>query len=253
MKSIIKNPLTISVYKGVKSLKAVKRIKEQMKFFKASEQKTKSRFTLRAEDELFCADDNTLNTGFDRHYVYHLAWAARVVREINPAEHTDISSLLYFPTILSAFVKVKFYDYRPAQLNLDNLISGHCDLTKLDFESSSIDSLSCMHTIEHIGLGRYGDPIDYDGDLKAIAELKRVVKNNGNLLFVVPIGKARIQYNAHRIYAYEQIINYFDGFTLKEFSLIPDSPRQGGLIRNATKEQSDMQDYGCGCFWFIKK
>jgi hypothetical protein len=253
IKSMIKNPFTIALYQGYISTKAKGRIREQLKAFKESAKKTKDRFLLKKEDELFCADDNTINTGFDRHYVYHLAWAARIVKEIDPKEHSDISSLLFFPTILSAFVKVNFYDYRPAQLNLDNLNSERCDLTKLHFESNSIESLSCMHTVEHIGLGRYGDPIDYDGDLKAIEELKRVVKVGGNLLFVVPIGKARIQYNAHRIYSYAQIKSYFDGFTLKEFSLIPDSAQQGGLIRNATEEQSNMQEYGCGCFWFIKK
>lgn len=253
IKSMIKNTLTIALYNVYKTLKANKKIKQQLNLFHSSENATKKRFLLKKEDELFCTDDNTINTGFDRHYVYHLAWAARIVKEINPKEHSDISSLLFFPTILSAFVKVKFYDFRPAQLNLDNLESLKCDLTQLHFKDNSIDSLSCMHTIEHIGLGRYGDPIDYDGDLKAIKELKRVVSIGGNLLFVVPIGKPRIQYNAHRIYGYDQIINYFEGFTLKEFSLIPDSQQQGGLIRNATKEQSDMQQYGCGCFWFIKK
>ncbi|NDC42314.1 MAG: DUF268 domain-containing protein, partial [Chitinophagia bacterium] len=56
----------------------------------------------------------------------------------------------------------------------------------LPFESDSIPSLSCMHTIEHVGLGRYGDQLDPQGDLKAIAELKRVVQPGGDLLFVTP-------------------------------------------------------------------
>ena len=85
---------------------------------------------------------------------------------------------------------------------------GSADLTQLHFESESIESLSCLHTVEHIGLGRYGDPIDYDGDLKAIRELKRVVVKGGSILFVVPVGKPKIIFNAHRIYSYEQIINY---------------------------------------------
>ncbi len=253
IKSMFKNALTISLYQGYKALKANKRIRKELELFKASEQKTKTRFALKPEDEILCAEDATVNTGFDRHYVYHLAWAARVVKEISPKVHSDISSLLFFPTMLSAFVKVNFYDFRPAQLNLDNLESKRCDLTQLHFEDNSIDCLSCMHTVEHIGLGRYGDPIDYDGDIKAMNELKRVVSIGGNLLFVVPIGKPRIQYNAHRIYSYDQIIEQFNGFELKEFSLIPDSQQQGGLIRNATKEQSNMQQYGCGCFWFIKR
>jgi Caenorhabditis protein of unknown function, DUF268. len=109
-----------------------------------------------------------------------------------------------------------------------------------------------MHVIEHIGLGRYGDPLDPDGDLKAISELQRVLAPEGDLLFVVPIGKPMIVFNAHRIYSYEQIAEYFSGFELKEFALIPDNPSEGGLIHDATKEQADSQTYGCGCFWFKK-
>lgn len=110
-----------------------------------------------------------------------------------------------------------------------------------------------MHVIEHIGLGRYGDPLDYDGDLRAIRELRRVVKPKGNLLFVVPVGKPRIQFNAHRIYSYEQIMKEFGDFDLREFCLIPDSAQTGGLVINATPALVAAQQYGCGCFWLQKK
>jgi hypothetical protein len=109
-----------------------------------------------------------------------------------------------------------------------------------------------MHVVEHIGLGRYGDPLDPDGDLKAISELKRVMAVGGSLLFVAPIGKSRIMFNAHRIYSYDQIMSYFSDLEAKEFTLIPDDPQDGGLINNATKEMADAQRYGCGCFWFRK-
>ena len=102
-------------------------------------------------------------------------------------------------------------------------------------------------------MGRYGDPLDPDGDLKAIAELKRVLARGRLLLFVVPIGKPKIMFNAHRIYAYAQIMSYFVDLGLKEFALIPDRSELGGLIYHATKEQADAQTYGCGCFWFQKQ
>jgi hypothetical protein len=101
-------------------------------------------------------------------------------------------------------------------------------------------------------LGRYGDPIDPEGDVGAAKELERVVKQGGSLLFVVPIGKPRIQFNAHRIYSYKMVLEMFPGLTLKEFSLIPDNALHTGLIYNATEVQSDKQEYGCGCFWFVK-
>jgi len=198
-----------------------------------------------------CIHDNTPSSNFDRHYIYHPAWAARILRKTNPNIHIDISSTLHFCTIVSGFIKMKFYDFRPAQINLSNLSSEHADLTHLQFESNSIMSLSCMHTVEHIGLGRYGDPIDPEGDIKAISELQRVLANNGNLLFVVPIGKSKIMFNAHRIYSYGQIINYFSNLELLEFCLVPDD-KQLGFIENASVELADQQNYGCGCFWFRK-
>lgn len=212
------------------------------------------RFSLSLTDAYPCIRDKTIKTGFDRHYVFHTSWAARKVKEINPAFHIDISSSLYFCGIVSAFVPIKFYDYRPAELNLSGLTSEHGDLMNLPFADNSVDSISCMHTIEHIGLGRYGDPIDPEGDLKAIKELIRVTKPGGSILFVTPIGgKAMIEYNAHRIYTYDYILEYFKGLELAEFSLIPESGNYGGLITNAKKEQADKEKYGCGCFWFKKK
>lgn len=211
------------------------------------------RFTLELRDLYPCLRDSTPDTHFDKHYIYHPAWAARVIAKTKPSIHIDISSTLNFCSILSAFVPVKFYDYRPANLSLQNLSSEHADLLSFPFASNSIESLSCMHTVEHIGLGRYGDPLDPDGDLKAIAELKRVLAVEGNLLFVVPIGGiAKIMFNAHRIYTYRQILEYFSDLRLVEFSLIPDIPQSNGLISNATEDDANRCSYGCGCFWFKK-
>jgi len=220
--------------------------------FKKLHNNSEKRFSLDFINLYPCVNDKTTNTGFDRHYIFHTAWAARKVREINPVIHYDISSSLYFNAIVSAFVPIKFYDYRPAALNLSNLESGEADLYKLPFESNSLQSLSCMHVIEHVGLGRYGDPMDYDGDLKAIEEIKRVLTSGGNLLFVVPIGKNIIMYNAHRIYTYNQIVSYFSDYTLQEFSLIPDDRQDDTIVENASEDYSNTQSYGCGMFWFKK-
>lgn len=226
-------------------------LKDYMQF-KSLLVQTAKRFPLRWKDRYPCLLDKVARTEFDPHYTYHPAWAARILAETKPVEHVDISSLLQFSTLLSAFIPVRFYDYRPASLNLNNLTSESADLLALPFSDGSVSSVSCMHVVEHVGLGRYGDPLDPDGDLKAIAELKRVIAPGGDLLFVVPIGQAKLMYNAHRIYSYQQVMDQFPNFTLKEFALIPDNSAEVGLCRHATKEMADKQEYGCGCFWFEK-
>ena len=220
------------------------------KFFKGS-QDSNSRFL--TVDKYPCYQDKTSTTEFDSHYIYHPAWATRVVKEISPQFHIDIGSTLHFSSILSAFFTTKFYDYRPANLLLDNLESGSADLTQLFFNTNEVESLSCMHTVEHVGLGRYGDPIDPEGDIKAMKELQRVVKPGGSLLFVTPVGKPKIAFNAHRIYSYKMIIENFNQMEVVEFSMIPDNAMEVGMIRNCPIDLVARQEYACGCFWLKKK
>ena len=198
-------------------------------------------------------DDATAKTGFDEHYIYHTAWAARILRDTKPAKHIDIGSALFFVSIASAHVPIEHYDYRPPDIKIDNVTAGAADLLALPFADSSIASLSCMHVVEHVGLGRYGDAIDPSGDHRAMAELGRVTAPGGQLLFVTPVGRPRIEFNAHRIYAYQAIIDQFPAFELAEFALIPDGRNGGGLIRHADPKLVAEQKYGCGCFHFRKR
>lgn len=186
----------------------------------------------------------------DMHYLYHPAWAARVLAKTKPERHVDISSYIFFNALVSAFIPIDFYDYHIWHINLDGLQSLQADLVNLDFDDGSILSLSCMHVVEHIGLGRYYEPLNPRGDLEAIAELKRVLAPQGNLLFVVPVGIPKIIFNLHRIYSYDQIISYFPELELVEFVLISDAT--GGFVKKNAAELADKQDYGCGCFWFRK-
>ena len=222
---------------------------EFRKFVGLQKESNKRFGLLEWKDSYPCLTDKTQNTSFDAHYIYHPAWAARIIAQNRPSLHTDISSTLHFCAIVSAFVPIDFYDYRPAELLLNNLKSNHGDLMNLPFPDHSVESLSCMHVVEHIGLGRYGDRLDPDGDLKAIVELKRVLARNGSLFFVTPVGKPNIRFNAHRIYSYDQIVSYFSELAIQEFSLVDD---HGQFITNADPAYANQQKYGCGCWWFKK-
>lgn len=245
IKSIIKRSLRVALSPFV--------IGSYIAFHRAEKRNSQiARFPMRFRDFYPQIKDKTLKTGFDRHYVYHTAWAARVLAETRPAEHIDISSSLYFNGIVSAFIPITFYDYRPADLELSGFRSERGDLMSLPFADKSLQSLSCMHTVEHIGLGRYGDPIDPDGDIKACKELSRVLAHGGSLLFVTPVaGRPKIEWNAHRIYTYDQVIDLFPDLAVKEFAIIPE--RQGPLIRNADPSLVSDETYACGCFHFVRE
>ncbi len=108
--------------------------------------------------------------------------------------HVDIGSSLFFVGNVSAYQPMVHYDYRPPALALPGVDVGAADLLNLAFADGSIASLSCMHVVEHVGLGRYGDTLDPAGDVKACAELSRVLAPGGQLLFVTPVGQASVHF-----------------------------------------------------------
>jgi len=198
-------------------------------------------------------NEDTAITNFDPHYIYHVAWALKKVRQLGPELHVDFSSSLNFCTVLPAICKTKFYDFRPASIFIEDLYCDSCDLSSSSFDVGKYSSVSCMHVIEHIGLGRYGDSLDVNGDLKAIHNLKKAVAPGGSLLFVVPCGRPSIYFNAHRVYSAQSIHDYFsDSFDLLEFYFIP-GPTEEPPQLNPNFESTLRYPYGCGCFYFRSK
>jgi SAM-dependent methyltransferase len=221
----------------------------QWRAFRRQAAEQGARFALEPKDRLPFLSDATEGTPFDAHYIYHTAWAARRLAALKPARHVDIGSSLYFAALGSAIAPMDFYDYRPPALALEGLTCGRADLLGLPFPGQSVPSLSCMHVVEHVGLGRYGDPLDYDGDLKACRELARVLAPGGRLLFVVPVGRARVQFNAHRVYDPRLVEGMFPGLKLEAFSLLDDF---GAFTDGASLEKGAAQSYGCGCFVLVR-
>ena len=195
-------------------------------------------------------DDATPRTGFDAHYIYHCGWAARELARRRPERHVDISSALWFVSVASAICPIAHYDYRPPALNLPNVEVGAADLLKLPFADRSLASLSCMHVVEHVGLGRYGDALDPLGDRKAMQELERVLAPGGVLLFATPVGRSRTMFNAHRVYSYAEITTAFPRLVVESFALITDGRHGGKLIFDADPALVAEQKYGCGCWVF---
>ena len=194
--------------------------------------------------------DDLVKTPFDPHYFYQDIWAFKRILELGSDSHVDIGSNVKFIGFSAVIKKVTFIDIRPLIANLDNLKSIKGNILSIPFEDNSINSISCLHVAEHIGLGRYGDKLDTLGTKKAVKELVRVLAKDGNLFFSLPIGKPRLCFNSHRIHSTDQILEYFSDLELLELSGVDDS---GKYIQNIDRNILNSCSYGCGFFWFTKK
>lgn len=195
-------------------------------------------------------NERILETPFDSHYFYQDIWAARKIYKSRVKNHVDIGSNIEFVGFLTAFTKVSFVDIRPLMVKLDNFKSIKGTLIDLPFKDNSINSLSCLHVAEHIGLGRYGDQLDPLGTKNACKELSRVLAKGGKLYFSLPVGKPRLCFNAHRIHSPKKILKYFKDLKLVRFSGVND---EGSFLDKANIEDFETQNYACGLFVFTKK
>lgn len=240
-----------AVYAGARQALAWTRVVREFTQFRRDSIRERPNLVPEWRDRLFMLHNRTAHTPFDRHYVYHTAWALRRLLAHRPPAHVDVSSSIYFVAIGSAAIPMTHFDYRPPQLELPNLECRPGDLLQLPLAAESVGSLSCMHVLEHVGLGRYGDALDPLGDVKGARELSRVLSRGGRLYFVAPVGRRRVCFNGHRVYDFDTVSGLFPSLTLEESALIPDTASTG-IVDNPAPALIDAQDYGCGCFVFRK-
>lgn len=189
--------------------------------------------------------------GLKGHYFLQDLHVAQQIAESKPSHHVDVGSRVDgFVAHLLVFFKVTYVDIRPMPIEIKNLNFKRGLITQLPFADGEVQSLSSLHVLEHIGLGRYGDPVDPEGYLLAARELQRVVAPGGNLFLSVPVGKEKLYYDAHRVFAPSTVVSLFPQMRLVSFHLIDD-------LGESVQEQSDFQaagqcDYGCGIFRFEK-
>lgn len=205
--------------------------------------------SVRLRDAYPCLRDRWSQTPFDPHYFYQGAWLARRIADAGPQLHVDIGSSVMMIGVLSAAVPTVFVDYRPLTAAIDDLFCVGGDLRRLPFADRSLHSLSCLHVIEHIGLGRYGDPMDATGSSTAALELARVLAPSGHLYLSVPVGRERVCFNAHRVFSPHTIISLFGALQLQSFALVGDT---GKFRKDASLDDADELDYGCGMFEFVR-
>lgn len=230
--------------RGIRTLYRLPRyLREWARFSRAST------VPVRLRDSYPCLADATAKTPFDAHYFFQGAWLARKLSQQRPTRHVDVGSDINVIGVISAFIDTEFIDYRPLDILLKGMESRQGDLRQLAYGNGTIDSLSCLHVIEHIGLGRYGDPLDPDGAVGAARELARVLAFGGSLFLSVPVGRERVCFNAHRVFSPDSVLKMFSGLTLVDSALVDD---QGEYHEHVDAGSMSGCEYGCGMFHFMK-
>jgi SAM-dependent methyltransferase len=212
-----------------------------------------SRFSLRVGDLFPVLGDRTSDAGTaSGHYFHQDLWAARHIYRRRPAKHLDVGSAINgFVAHVLVFMPVTVIDVRPLSSQVPGLTFHQDDATSLrSIQDETIPSLSCLHAAEHFGLGRYGDPIDPDAPFKLMRSLSRVLAPGGRLYFGVPIGRERLEFNAHRVFSPRTILEAFPDLELVSFSAVDDA---GDLHGGVAPEDFEEASYACGLFELTKR
>lgn len=192
------------------------------------------------------------------HYFHQDLLVARRIYLNEPTIHVDVGSRIDgFVAHVASFRHLEVFDIRPLSSAIPNVKFVQADLMApiSDKIVDYCDSLSCLHVLEHFGLGRYGDPLDYNGYLLGLNNLRNILKKSGKLYFSVPIGPQRIEFNAHRVFSVSYLLECFAGnYQIDQFSYVDD---QGDLHENIPIKDIDVQNnfgcvYGCGILEMTK-
>jgi SAM-dependent methyltransferase len=206
-----------------------------------------------------CIEDKHQKSGTaSGHYFHQDLLVANKIFMNKPGKHVDIGSRVDgLVAHVASFRDIEVFDIRELTAMIPNFNFKRLDITDRDFVLSDYcDSVSCLHALEHFGLGRYGDKVDYDGHLLGWENIYKMLKKGGKFYFSVPIGVQRIEFNAHRVFSLVYIMNNMigDKYRVDSFSYVNDS---GDLVRDAALDERSVKssfslNYGCGIFELSK-
>jgi SAM-dependent methyltransferase len=173
-----------------------------------------------------CLEERLTETKIDRHYFYQDTWAAETIFKIMPNCLVDVGSTALLVEILSRRFRTISIDIRPLPVSLDNLDCRRGSITDLPFEDGTVECLSSLCVIEHVGLGRYGDPVDPLGSFKAFQEVRRVTAPGGHLMISLPLSHTSgVLFNAHRIFTRMESLSQLPDFTVAGECFLFPEPR----------------------------
>ena len=188
-------------------------------------------------------------------YFWQDLWAAGRIIKSGIKKHFDIGSRLdgFIAHLLAADIDVTMIDIRDFPGEVEHLSTIVDDATSLhQIPDESIASMSALCSLEHFGLGRYGDPIDPEACFKCFDNIQKKLKKGGKLYLSVPIGRERVEFNAHRIFYADTIVECFRELHLEEFSCTAEGKIEYDVDVHKYDNDPHNGEWRYGLFVFIK-
>ena len=192
------------------------------------------------------------------HYFHQDLLVAQRVSANQPRLHVDIGSRVDgFVAHVAAFRRIVVFDVRPLSSGIRNVEFVRVDISAplASYLHDYCDSISCLHALEHFGLGRYGDPISYDGHIAGLLNIHQILQKGGKFYLSVPIGPQRIEFNAHRVFSIQYLARLLQtDYRIDRFSFVDDKGELHEIARidDAEAKRNFGCHYGCGIFEMTK-
>src|SRR5271163_1627119 len=190
------------------------------------------------------------------HYFHQDLLVAQHIFRANPLRHLDIGSRINgFVAHVASFRTVEVMDIRPLPNPIENVKFVQNDLMRPNPDYFGYaDSISSLHAIEHFGLGRYGDRVDPQGHCRGFNTLVQMLEPRGTLYISFPVGRRRVEFNAHRVFDPIDIFSWpcADALELLDFQYVGDDGHLHGDC--SPEELSERQlHHGCGIYVFRRR
>ncbi len=196
-----------------------------------------------------CYEDISAKAGGGKGiYFFQDLYVAQRIFKNNPVRHIDIGSRIDgFVAHVAAYRNIDVADIRPLEDIIPNVHFIQADLMKRDgLEKECTDSISSLHALEHFGLGRYGDTINYNGYLLGFKNITYMLKPGGKFYFSVPLGEQRIEFHAHRVFSLSYLLKLVsEDYEVDRFSFIDDK----GYLHADVKIDDEMIKTNCDCHY----
>ena len=200
--------------------------------------------------------DKYAPAGTMNNYFWQDLWAAKLIYKSGIKRHFDIGSRIdgFIAHLLAMDIYVSLIDIRefPGEVeNLHTIVDDATDLKQIP--DNSIQSMSALCSLEHFGLGRYGDAVDPEACFKCFDKIQKKLSRGGKLYLALPIGKERIEFNAHRVFYAQTILDCFCKLRLEEFSCAAEGRIEYNVDIHKYDNDLHNGEYRYGLFHFVKQ